>query len=277
MTIFDKEYKKLVLKIMDEGIEELNERTGVKTRIVTGYNMAFHASQGFPLLTLRKIPLKLFIAEQIWYLQGDRDLDFFQKYSKIWDDFKETDGNYVESGYGYRWRNFFGRDQIQGLIDMFQKEPSSRQGVVVTWDAETDGLSSPKKKNVPCVPAFIVTIVGGELNLHLFWRSNDVMLGMPHDIAGFSLLQLILAQKLGVKPGWLYYSGVHVHIYENHYEQARMFLEREHEHPEITLELPLMTYERAMDKDETLVDEIYNHILAQYNPLPSLGKMQIAL
>jgi thymidylate synthase len=275
MTTFDVIYRKLVGDILTSGIEELNERTGHETKILTGQHFTLRPKD-FPILTLRKIPVKLFVAEQVWYLQGDKQLDFFQKYSKIWDDFKEED-NTVESGYGYRWRKFFKRDQVAGLIEMLQKEPSSRQGVVITWDPNTDGLASPKKKNTPCVPMWVANIVGGELNFHIVFRSQDVMLGLPHDCAGFALLQHILAQKLGVPVGFLHYSISHAHIYDNHYEQARELVSRSNDHGEFELKLPDQTYERAMLEDETIVDEICDHIKEHYNPLASLGKMQIAL
>lgn len=277
ITTINTFYKNLVTEIMNNGIEETNFRTGYKTKIVTGINATFQPADNFPLLTLRKIPLKLFIAEMIWYLQGVKELDFFQQYSKIWDDFME-EGNVAESGYGYRWRNHFGRDQITSLVNTLIADPSSRQGVVVTWDANNDGLDSAPKKNVPCVPMWVANIVGGKLNLHFTFRSNDVMLGMPHDIAGFAILQAILAQKLNVKIGKLHYSGIHCHIYQNHYAQAGELLKRDLlSDNNIKLALPPKSYERAMAGDLELVSEIYESLKAQYDPLPSLGKMQIAL
>jgi thymidylate synthase len=270
-------YQSLVSEIIHNGIEEKNERTGFKTKIITGVNAAFEPAKEFPLLTLRKIPLKLFIAEMVWYLQGVKELDFFQQYSRIWDDFMD-EGNVAESGYGYRWRNHFGRDQITSLVAMLERDSSSRQGVVVTWDANNDGLDSAPKKNVPCVPMWVANIIGGKLNLHFTFRSNDIMLGMPHDIAGFAILQAILAQKLGVKVGKLHYSGIHCHIYENHYTQAEELIKRElPEECKIKLHLPANSYERAMAGDLELVNEIFEDLKSQYNPLASLGKMQIAL
>ncbi len=275
MTKFDKIYHEIVKNIIEKGHEEINERTKTRTKIITGIHFDLRVEE-FPVLTLRKIPIKLFIAEQIWYLQGNKELDFFQKFSKIWDDFKEED-NTVESGYGYRWRSFFKRDQVESLIKMLQDEPSSRQGVVLTWDPDTDGLSSKKKKNTPCVPVWIANIVNNELNLHVIFRSQDVMLGLPHDVAGFALLQHILAQKLNRKLGWLHYSISHAHIYENHYDQAKELLNRTNDHKEFTLKLPKNSYERALSKDESLVTEICDSIHEHYSPLASLGRMQIAL
>ncbi len=275
MTHFDAIYKNLVKTIMEDGIEEKNARTGMKTKIITGVHFDLDTNN-FPVLTLRKIPLRLFVAEQIWYLQGEKQLDFFQKFSKIWDDFKEDD-NTVDSGYGYRWRNFFKRDQVASLIKMLKNEPSSRQGVVVTWDPDSDGLASPKKKNVPCVPIWVANVVGDKLNLHIVFRSNDVMLGLPHDVAGFALLQHILAQETSHEVGKLHYSISHAHIYENHYPNAEKLLTRSHDHDEVKLKLPEESYKRAINKDEDLVKEIHQNLKEQYDPLPSLGKMKIAL
>ena len=276
ITTINTFYKDLVRDIMTNGTEELNQRTGLKVKILTGINATFDTAIDFPLLTLRKIPLKLFVAEMIWYLQGVKELDFFQKFSRIWDDFMDND-NTAQCGYGYRWKNGLGRDQITGLINMLQADASSRQGVVITWDAKTDGLDSPLQKNVPCVPMWVANIVGDKLNLHFIFRSNDVMLGLPHDIAGFGLLQHILAQKLGVKVGLLHYSCSHCHIYENHYAQAMEILDRKLEPQAIKLILPDNVFERAVDGDELVVAQIFENLKSQYKPLPSLGKMQIAL
>lgn len=196
MTDFDKEYKRLLREIMDNGIEELSERTGHKTKSLAGLTMVLDLSRGFPLLTLRKIPLKLFVAEQAWYLSGSRRPDdFLSDFTRIWDDFSELDG-VVTAAYGYRWRHFFGRDQIKDLIKLLQKEPSSRQGVVVTWDPASDGLNpNRKKKNVPCPYSFVVNIIGNKLNLHNVVRSNDMLLGFPHDVGGLCLVATLTRCK----------------------------------------------------------------------------------
>jgi thymidylate synthase len=275
MTEFDKIYKNIISEIYNEWFEELNERTWYKTKIKTWIHFNLRV-ENFPVLTLRKIPLKLFIAEQIWYLQWTKELDFFQKFSKIWDDFKE-DNNTVESWYWYRWRKFFQRDQVKSLIEMLENEPSSRQWVVITWDPNTDWLASKKKKNTPCVPIWVANIVNGELNFHVVFRSSDVMLWLPHDVAWFSLVQHILAQKIWVKVWWLHFTISHAHIYENHYIQAEELIKRNHEHPEIKLQLPENTFDKIFEEWEKLVNEIFENINSQYKPLPSLWKMQIAL
>ncbi len=276
MTQFDKVYQNAITRVMNEGIEELNVRTGLKTKAVPG--LTFQVDFGFPILTLRKIPIKIFVAEMIWYLSGgQRPSDFLDKYTKIWDDFLEEDGT-VAAAYGYRWRHAFGRDQIADLVTLLQKDPSSRHGVVVTWDPADDGLSSgTKKKNVPCPYTFTVNIIGNKLHLHSVVRSNDMMLGCPHDTAGFALLQYLLAAKLGVKPGVYTHTVSNAHIYENHYAQAHELLNRENSHPPIIFEPKADWLDRAMAGDESLIMEIYEILSSQYNPKAAVKKMKIAL
>ena len=133
-------------------------------------------------------------------LGGRRPAEFLDQFTKIWNDFTNP-GGVVTVAYAYRWRTHFGRDQLAMLIDLLTKEPSSRQGVIVTWDPANDGLGGVTKRNVPCPYTFTVNIIGGKLHLHNVIRSQDMILGFPHDVAGFVLLQHILAQKLGVAVG----------------------------------------------------------------------------
>ncbi len=274
---FDIQYRALLKKILDIGYAEKNERTGHVCQALPGETIKIDLSQGFPLLSLRKIPLKIFIAEQIWFLTGQKDLAFLQKFTKIWDDFSESD-NSVSSAYGYRWRQHFGRDQIKGLIDLLQREPSSRHGVILMWDASDDGLANgTKKKNVPCPYTFTVQIIGGRLHLHLIIRSNDMILGNPHDTAGFALLAHLLAEKLKVPVGFLTISISNAHIYDIHFESARVLVAREVAHGPIPFTVPAGAFDRAEKADETLVEEIFQQLKSNYHPQESLGKMEIVL
>ena len=233
--------------------------------------------KGFPLLTLRKIPLKVFIAEQVWFLTGEKDLQFLQRFTKIWDNFSEKD-NTVSSAYGYRWKYHFGRDQIKGLIDLLSQDPSSRHGVILMWDPADDGLANGTcKKNVPCPYTFTVQILNGRLCLHLIIRSNDMMLGNPHDTAGFALLSYFLAQKLHVLPGILTVSISNAHIYDIHFAQAQELIQRPIIHPQIPFECPENAFDRAVRADEILVQECFERLKTGYNPQDSLDKMQIVL
>ena len=164
MTTFDTIYQGIIKKIMEEGIEELNERTGHKIKILPGVQFQIDVERdGFPVLTLRKNPIKSPIAEQVWFITGDKDTNFLRKYTKMWDEFIEEDGT-ITSAYGYRWRHHFGRDQLGQLIKHLEKEPHSRQGVIVTWDPSDDGLygeglKGTYKKNAPCPFTFTVNII----------------------------------------------------------------------------------------------------------------------
>ena len=256
---------------MEEGIREVNERTGKETAAIPGLSFSHDIERdGFPLITLRKIPIKMFIAEQVWFISGARKpADFLREYTKIWDLFTNP-GDTVTVAYGYRWRKHFGRDQLGELVKHLQEQPSSRHGVIITWDPASDGLGGVAKKNVPCPYTFTVNIIGGRLNLHNIVRSNDMILGIPADVAGFALLQMILAQKLGVKPGIYTHSISNAHIYNNHYEGAMELIGRDNDHRAIHITLPKNSYDRAEKKDHDLVSEIFALFKEQYNPLPKI-------
>ncbi len=274
---FDQQYATILKGILEQGITEKNERTGHICHSIPGVNMRFDLAQGFPLLTLRRIPLKVFIAEQIWFLMGHKNLAFLQRFTKIWDDFAEAN-NCVESAYGYRWRKHFGRDQIDSLIRLLTEDPTSRHGVILMWDPGDDGLSDgTQKKNVPCPFCFTAQIMGGRLCLHLIIRSNDMMLGNPHDVAGFAMLAYFLAQKLEVEPGILTASISNAHIYDIHEEKARQIIEREQTHPPILFACPPNALDRAEEGDEGLVEEIFSELKKNYSPQESVGKMKIVL
>ncbi|MFZ5391758.1 MAG: thymidylate synthase [Patescibacteria group bacterium] len=282
MSNFDVPYQNLIKKILQEGIEQTNERTGHKTLSLFGENLVFNLEDGFPILTLRKIPLKIFIAEQIWFISGsNKPSDFLHEHTKIWDDFIEEDGT-VAAAYGYRWRSHFGRDQLKQLITHLKHQPNSRQGVVMMWDPSDDGLTGPDcigtcKMNVPCPFCFVVNIINNKLNTHLFIRSNDMILGSPHDIAGFSLLSYILAAKLGIQPGKLVVSISNAHIYDIHYEAAKKIISRETRHPNIKFAAKADYFERAEKKDHSLVEEIYDKLSHQYRPQKTIKGLKIVL
>lgn len=278
MTKFDQIYKDMVARIMTEGITEFSERTGYDTKAIPGLHFSIDIEKdGFPLLTLRKIPIKMFVAEQVWFISGARKPEIFlRNYTKIWDAFTNPN-DVVTVAYGYRWRKHFGRDQLGLLVDLLQKEPSSRQAVVVTWDPSQDGLSLAKKKNVPCPYTFTVNIIGGRLHLHNIVRSNDVMLGCPSDVAGFALLQCMLAQKLGVKPGIYSHSISNAHIYSNHYDGAEEIMKRNNEHSIIKLELPENSFDNAEKMNPELAEAIVENLTKQYNPLEAITGLKIAL
>lgn len=277
MNQFDEQYQALLSDILENGVEETNERTGHVCKSLPGMTMRIDLAKGFPLLTLRKIPLKVFIAEQVWFLMGERNLEWLQDFTKIWDDFAEKN-NCVEAAYGYRWRKHFGRDQVDGLVQLLSEDPTSRHGVVMMWDPSDDGLAcGTKKKNVPCPYTFTVQILGGKLCLHLVIRSNDMMLGNPHDTAGFALLAHLIAQKLNVEVGILTVSISNAHIYDIHFDQAKEIVSRKPTHEAVDFKLPKDAFDRAEAGDKELVNEIFEALKSQYDPQESLGRMKIVL
>jgi thymidylate synthase len=208
---------------------------------------------------------------------GDRrPSDFLEKYTKIWDDFTNP-GGVVTAAYGYRWRSHFGRDQLGKLVDLLEKDPSSRHGVVVAWDPSSDGLGGISKKNVPCPYTFTVNIIGGRLHLHNMIRSNDVVLGLPHDAAGFSLLLAFLAQRLGVLPGIYTHSISNAHVYDVHYDAVKELIKRDNDHKKVVLSLPEKSFSRAEKADEALVDEIVESLSSQYSPMPAIKGLNIVV
>src|SRR3989344_4005643 len=278
MNAFDATYQGLLRKIMEHGIREVNKRTGRETAAMPGLSFSHDIEKdGFPLVTLRQIPVKMFVAEQVWFISGARKpADFLREYTKVWDLFTNP-GDTVTVAYGYRWRKHFGRDQLGQLIAHLTEDPSSRHGVVVAWDPTTDGLGGIVKKNIPCPYTFTLNIIGGRLHLHNIVRSNDMILGFPSDVAGFALLQMILAQKLGVEPGVYSHSISNAHIWDNQYEAARELVKRGTDNKPIRVALPKNVFDRAEKKVRNLVDEIVNPIAAQYDPLPAIAGMQIVI
>jgi thymidylate synthase len=283
MTKFDEIYQDMVKRIMTEGTDELNkskqagsERATYYTRAIPGMHFSTDIEKdGFPLLTLRKIPIKSPVAEQAWFILGSRKPeDFLREYTKIWDAFTNP-GDVVTVAYGYRWRKHFGRDQLKLLIDLLRNEPGSRHAVIVTWDPSQDGLSTQKKKNVPCPYTFTVNIIGDRLHFHNIVRSNDVILGVPFDVLGFALLQCILAQELGVKPGIYSHSISNAHIYDTHFTAAEELMRRTNDHKKIELTLPENTFRNIENRDFSVVNSIIENLSAQYNPSEAIPGIKI--
>lgn len=278
MTKFDTIFQNLVKDVLKNGMVEKSERTGHETKALVGVHFQLDIEKdGFPMLTLRKTPIKMFVAEQIWFISGSRKPEIFLRdYTHIWDEFTNP-GDVVTVAYGYRWRKHFGRDQLGLLIELLKAEPSSRQGVVITWDPSQDGLSLKKKKNVPCLYTFTVNIINGRLHFHNIIRSNDIMLGLASDVPGFVLLQCILAQKLNVRPGIYSHSISNAHIYDTHYEGANEIAKRKNNHKKINLQLPINSFDRAEQKDPQLLEEIVENLSKQYNPMDPIKGLKLIL
>ncbi len=278
MTEYDIQYKNILKDIMANGYLHYDKLHDIHIKALPGVTMEIDLSKdGFPLSTLRKLPIKGWVAEQIWFLMGEKNPDIFLgDFTKIWHDFLEADGM-IASAYGNRWRHHFGRDQIGDMIKLLTKSPHSRHAVIIAWDPEDDGLGSgTPKKNVPCPYSFTINILGGHLHLHNIIRSQDMLLGNPYDTAGFALLLIILAQKLGYKPGKLTISMSNAHIYENQFSAVEELLSRENDHAPINFELPENSFDRAEKGDKELVNEIFKLISTQYHPLDPISHVPIS-
>lgn len=276
MTSFDAQYQTALRNILEQGMDQPNPWSGRTPRMLPGVTLRVDAGESFPLLTLRKIPLKLFIAEQLWFLQGSNDPTWLRQFTPAWDAFVESDGT-IPAAYGYRWSRHFGRHQINMLIDHLTQNSASRHGVVVTWDPADDGLRVDHRKNIPCPYSFTVNIAGGKLHLHNIIRSNDMILGCPHDAAGFALLQCILAERLGVQPGIYTHSISNAHIYDNHFDAVREIVSRKNQHAPIKLVVPRGGYDRAVKGDVALVQELFDQLKSQYNPMDPIKDIPITV
>lgn len=270
------------MKILREVPKELNTRTGEKVRAMPGVTFRTKIlHDGFPLLSLRKLPMS-FIPEQMWFLSGSNKVEWLNRHTKIWDSFAESDGT-VTSAYGHRWRHYesdsrsYGVsqiDQLETVLDKLRNDPSSRHGVVLMWQPAED--LTIKQKNVPCPYTFTLMIIKNRLHLHLVVRSNDMVLGFPTDVAGFALLQCILAQELGIEPGVYTHSISNAHIYSMHDSVVNEMLSREPATGKVSIELPIGSYARACALDDSLITDIKCGITG-YEPKEPITGIKIAL
>jgi thymidylate synthase len=214
-------------KILREGAIK-NDRTGTGTRSLFGHQMRFDLSQGFPCLTTKKLHLRSIIVELLWFLRGDTNVAYLHEHDvSIWDEWANERGE-LGPVYGYQWRSWPTPDgghidQVARLIEQIRTNPDSRRLIVSAWNvADIDRMALPA-----CHCLFQFYVAGGKLSCHLYQRSADVFLGVPFNIASYSLLTLMVAQVCGLEPGDFVHSFGDVHLYSNHEEQARLQLTRE--------------------------------------------------
>ncbi|MCX2721905.1 thymidylate synthase [Roseibium salinum] len=215
------QYLDLLQKILDEGVDR-GDRTGTGTRSIFGHQMRFDLSEGFPLVTTKKLHLKSIIHELLWFLSGDTNIRYLKENGvKIWDDWADENGN-LGPVYGYQWRSWpapDGRsiDQIANLVDMIRTNPESRRLIVSAWNpALVDEMALP-----PCHSLFQFYVADGKLSCQLYQRSADVFLGVPFNIASYALLTMMVAQVSGLEPGDFVHTFGDAHLYANHFDQAR--------------------------------------------------------
>lgn len=221
-----KQYQDLLRHILAEGHQK-DDRTGTGTISTFGYQMRFDLSEGFPLLTTKKVHLKSIIHELLWFLKGDTNVLYLQENGvRIWNEWADPDGS-LGHIYGYQWRSWPGYDgefidQISQAVDQIKNNPDSRRIIVSAWNvADLDNMNLP-----PCHAFFQFYVADGRLSLQLYQRSADSFLGVPFNIASYALLCMMMAQVCGLQPGEFIHTFGDVHIYRNHLEQVKEQLSR---------------------------------------------------
>jgi thymidylate synthase len=221
-----RQYLDLLQKVMDEGSDR-GDRTGTGTRSIFGHQMRFDLSEGFPVLTTKKLHLRSIIIELLWFLRGETNVAWLKENGvSIWDEWADENGD-LGPVYGYQWRSWpapDGRhiDQIANVVDAIRNNPNSRRHIVSAWNpALVDDMALP-----PCHALFQFYVADGKLSCQLYQRSADIFLGVPFNIASYALLTMMVAQVTGLKPGDFVHTFGDAHIYSNHFEQARTQLQR---------------------------------------------------
>lgn len=222
-----KQYHDLLRHVMSSGVDK-SDRTGTGTRSVFGYQMRFDLSEGFPLLTTKKLHTRSIFYELLWFLKGETNIQYLKENKvTIWDEWADEDGN-LGPVYGSQWRSWKtidGRtiDQITNVIDQIKNNPDSRRLIVSAWNVgEVDKMKLP-----PCHLLFQFYVAKGKLSCQLYQRSADIFLGVPFNIASYAALTMMVAQVCDLQPGEFVHTLGDAHIYSNHFEQVALQLARD--------------------------------------------------
>lgn len=222
-----RQYHELMRHVLENGTDKA-DRTGTGTRSVFGYQMRFDLSEGFPVVTTKKLHLRSIIHELLWFLKGEGNIAYLKENGvSIWDEWADANGN-LGPVYGVQWRSWpkpdgGSIDQIQKLLDGIKRNPDSRRHIVSAWNvAEVDSMALP-----PCHTMFQFYVADGKLSCQLYQRSADIFLGVPFNIASYALLTMMVAQVCDLRPGDFVHTFGDAHIYSNHFEQAKLQLSRE--------------------------------------------------
>ena len=252
-----KQYLDLMKHVLKNG-EERTDRTGTGTLSVFGYQTRFDLSEGFPLVTTKKLHLRSIIHELLWFLKGDTNIQYLKENKvRIWDEWADENGD-LGPVYGKQWRRWEAKeqiiDQIEDLVDGLKNNPQSRRHIVSAWNpADIKDMALP-----PChtLMQFYVS-TDGKLSCQLYQRSADVFLGVPFNIASYALLTLMLAQVCGLKPGTFVHSMGDAHLYLNHLEQAHTQIKRKpHPLPQMKLNPDVKNLLDFKFEDFELVDYV---------------------
>ena len=263
-----KQYLDLCRRILDEGVDK-HDRTGTGTRSVFGHQMRFDLTEGFPLLTTKKLHLKSIIYELLWFLRGDTNARWLQERGvRIWNEWADPDGN-LGHIYGYQWRSWPDYkggtiDQISQAVDMIKNQPDSRRIIVNAWNVgDLDNMNLP-----PCHMFFQFYVAKGRLSLQMYQRSADTFLGVPFNIASYALLLQMMAQVTGLEPGEFIHTTGDTHIYTNHFEQVKLQLTR--------TPRPLPTMRLNPDVQSIFDFQYEDFTLENYDPWPHIpGKVSV--
>ena len=255
-----RQYLDLLKDIQDNGARK-TDRTGTGTLSVFGRQLRFDLSEGFPLVTTKRIHVRSIIYELLWFLKGDTNIKYLKDNGvSIWDEWADENGD-LGPVYGSQWRSWptpDGRniDQITNVLNQIKSKPDSRRHIVIAWNpAEVDKMALP-----PCHMMFQFYVADGKLSCQLYQRSCDTFLGLPFNIASYALLTHMVAQQCDLLPGDFVWTGGDVHLYLNHLDQTRLQLTRE------PFPLPQLVIKRKPDSlfDYNFEDfEIANY---QYHP-----------
>lgn len=222
-----KQYHDLLTHILENGTTK-GDRTGTGTISTFGYQMRFDLSEGFPVLTTKKLHLRSIIHELLWFLKGDTNIKYLKDNGvRIWDEWADENGN-LGPVYGHQWRSWptpdgGSIDQISNLIQQIKTNPNSRRLMVSAWNvADVDNMALP-----PCHCLFQFYVADGKLSCQLYQRSADTFLGVPFNIASYALLTMMVAQVCDLQVGDFIHTLGDAHLYSNHIEQANLQLTRE--------------------------------------------------
>jgi len=231
-----KQYLELLKHVQSKGNKK-EDRTGTGTKSIFGYQMRFDLSEGFPLVTTKKIHVKSVIHELLWFLKGETNIAYLQENGvRIWNEWADENGD-LGPVYGHQWRNWNseGIDQIEEVIRSLKTNPDSRRMIVSAWNPSvlpdtkvsfSENVANNKAALPPCHAFFQFYVANGKLSCQLYQRSADVFLGVPFNIASYALLTLMVAQVCGLEAGEFIHTFGDVHIYSNHEEQVKEQLTR---------------------------------------------------
>ena len=232
-----KQYHDLLNHVLQNGTQK-GDRTGTGTISVFGYQMRFDLSEGFPMLTTKKLHLKSIVYELLWFLDGDTNINYLQENGvRIWNEWADENGD-LGPVYGHQWRNWNSEDidQIKEVIETLKKNPNSRRMLVTAWNPSvlpdtsvsfSENVANGKAALPPCHAFFQFYVADGKLSCQLYQRSADIFLGVPFNIASYALLTLMIAQVCGYQPGDFIHTFGDAHIYNNHLEQVNLQLSRD--------------------------------------------------